>query len=232
MPDQTLTNKFATVRHRIRLAAEKCHRDPKDITLLAVSKTRSADEIRAIYDLGGRCFGENYLQEAQTKQADLADLPLIWHFIGPVQSNKTREIAASFSWLHSLDREKIASRVSQHRPADLPPLQCCIQVNIDREASKAGVLPEEVASLAAFASRLPGLQLRGLMAIPRASDSYEQQLDSYRRLAQLLVDLQSTQPNMDQLSMGMSQDLEAAIAAGSTMVRVGTDIFGPRVKSN
>ncbi|MFT5483059.1 MAG: pyridoxal phosphate enzyme (YggS family) [Halieaceae bacterium] len=232
MLDQTLSNKLTAVRHRIRLAAEKCQRDPKSISLLAVSKTRSASEIRAVHSLGNLCFGENYLQEAQAKQAELVDLPLHWHFIGPVQSNKTREIAASFSWLHSLDREKIANRVSQYRPKHLPSLQCCIQVNIDREASKAGVLPEEVVDFADLMRGLKGIQLRGLMAIPRPSDDYEEQLDSYSRLAQLSRNLQPRHPDLDQLSMGMSQDLEAAIAAGSTMVRVGTDIFGPRVKPN
>jgi pyridoxal phosphate enzyme (YggS family) len=228
MTKPDLSSKLAAVYNRIRLAAEKCHRHPNEISLLAVSKTRSSAEIREIHRAGARQFGENYLQECQAKQAELADLKLEWHFIGPLQSNKCRQVASSFDWVHSIDRAKTARRLSELRPDDYPALNCCIQVNIDNEASKSGVEVSGVDELADIISGLPGLRLRGLMAIPRASEDYNTQFHSYSRVADLGSALRRRHPSLDTLSMGMSSDLEAAIAAGSTLVRVGTDLFGPR----
>ena len=198
------------------------------MTLLAVSKTRTDAEIRAAWDCGVTEIGENYLQEALQKQASLQDLPICWHFIGPIQSNKTRDIAACFDWVHSVDRLKVARRLSEQRPPGLSPLQVCLQVNISGESSKSGALPGDLAELARDVAKLPMLQLRGLMAIPAASNEVGQQRVAFARLRQALEALQVDHPQLDTLSMGMSADLEAAITEGATLVRIGSDIFGPR----
>ena len=196
--------------------------------MLAVSKTRDAEEVRAAAALGLRDFGENYVQEGLAKIEALAGLDLCWHFIGPIQSNKTRALAEHFAWVHSVDRLKIAQRLSAQRPAQLPDLQVCLQVNISGEDSKSGVDPSELLALATAVAQLPRLQLRGLMAIPAPADTLARQREPFARLRDALVALQATLPTLDTLSMGMSGDLEAAIAEGATIVRVGTDLFGPR----
>lgn len=232
MPDLALT--LSSVRQRIAAAATQCGRDPASIALLAVSKTRAAADIEAAWQQGQRRFGENYLQEALLKIAQLQHLDIEWHFIGPIQSNKTRSIAQHFDWVHSVDRLKVAERLAVQRPAELPPLQICLQVNIDAEPTKSGVAPEEAAALVVAAAKLPGLTVRGLMCIPRnitTDDLPSSSSNGFERLRQLHADIQAQHPELtrfDTLSMGMSGDLEAAIAAGATLVRVGSDIFGPR----
>jgi hypothetical protein len=198
------------------------------VRLVAASKTFPAQAIREAAGAGQRDFGENYVQEALTKIEALADLALVWHFIGPIQSNKTRAIAESFHWVHSLDREKIARRLSESRPAHLPPLKVCIEVNLSGEASKSGVAPQAVAALARQVGALPRLALRGLMAIPEPTPDAQLQRRRFRILRELKDELVRSGIALDTLSMGMSADLEAAIAEGSTMVRVGTAIFGQR----
>ena len=215
---------IAKVRQRIVRAAEKSGRDPSEITLLAVSKTRPASAIAAATAAGITDIGENYLQEALEKMAWLDRPETQWHFFGPVQSNKTRAMAEHFDWVHTVDREKIIQRLAQQRPATLPPLNVCIQVNISAEASKAGCAPEQIDTLASAIADCTGLRLRGLMAIPDA-DSNPAELTA---MAGLFQSLQHRYPGVDTLSMGMSGDLEAAVAAGSTLLRIGTDIFGPR----
>jgi pyridoxal phosphate enzyme (YggS family) len=228
MSDQNLSDNIAKLHQRVRLAAEKSQRNPGDIRILAVSKTRPAQAIREACELGLNAFGENYLQEALAKIEALQDLPLQWHFIGPIQSNKTRAIAEHFDWVHSVDRLKIARRLSEQRGADRAPLQICLQVNISAEASKSGVTPADLPALAAEVVKLPQLQLRGLMALPAATDDTNAQRQAFAALHQCFTSLAGIAPHLDTLSMGMSGDLEAAIAEGSTMVRVGTDLFGPR----
>ena len=200
-------------------------REPATVGLLAVSKTQPAAAIRDAFAAGLRDFGENYLQEALEKQAALTDLPLIWHFIGPIQSNKTRPIAEHFDWVHSVDRLKIAQRLSDQRPAHLPALNICLQVNVSGEDSKSGCSPEELTALARAVVALPNLRLRGLMAIPEPTDDVAAQHAAFARLRQLRDELAL---NLDTLSMGMSHDLEAAIAEGATWVRIGTALFGAR----
>lgn len=208
-------------------ACQAAGRDRDSVTLLAVSKQQPADRIRQLFTAGQRHFGENYLQEAVQKQAQLGDLDIVWHFIGPLQSNKTREVARHFDWVHSVDRPRLLQRLSDQRPANLSPLNICLQVNIDREQQKAGADPGEVPELARLASNLPGLKLRGLMAIPQLV--YGQTSPrSLVRMKQLFDDLRAEGLELDTLSLGMSADLEPAIQAGSTMVRVGTDLFGAR----
>lgn len=219
------------VRARIAAAARSAGREPGDIALLAVSKTFSAGAVRAAHAAGQREFGENYVQEALEKIAELSDLPLIWHFIGPIQSNKTRAIAEHFDWVHSVAREKIALRLAEARPPELDPLDICLQVNVSGEASKSGVAPEEVRPLAEAVRILPRLRLRGLMAVPEPSDDIELQRRRFRGLRLLLQQLNAAGFGLDTLSMGMSQDLEAAVMEGATIVRVGTAIFGERVKA-
>ncbi len=217
------------VQARIHAAAERAGRDPAAVQLLAVSKTRPAADIREAFACGQRRFGENYLQEALDKQQQLQDLTIEWHFIGPLQSNKTRAIAENFDWVHSVDRLKVARRLSEQRPAGRPPLNICVQVNLDREASKSGVLPEALDSLLESLQPLPHIQVRGLMAIPAVRSDPQQQRQALQPLADALARLQPRYPQLDTLSMGMSGDLEAAIAAGATLVRIGTDLFGPRI---
>lgn len=221
----TIAENIATVRTRIQAAVQACGRDPETVGLLAVSKTKPASDLREAYNCGLQHFGENYLQEAIQKQEMLRDLPLIWHFIGPIQSNKTRSIASHFDWVHSVDRLKIAQRLSEQRPEDMLPLNICLQVNISGEASKSGCLPEELPELARAVAQLPNLVLRGLMAIPEAATEPEAQHAAFSSLRKLSEALNL---NLDTLSMGMSHDLEAAIAEGATWVRIGTALFGAR----
>jgi len=228
MTDLAIAKNIAKLKSRIRNASQNCGRDPGAITLLAVSKTKPAEAVREAAAAGLSDVGENYLQEALDKMASLSDLDLTWHFIGPLQSNKTRPVAEHFDWVHSVDRLKIARRLSEQRPASLPPLNLCLQVNISGEESKAGVSLEELPDLAAEVAGLPGIRLRGLMAIPAPSDSPAEQRRPFAALRGALEALQAELTGLDTLSMGMSADLEAAIAEGATMVRVGTDIFGPR----
>ena len=228
MNTRQLPDNISKVLQRVRLSAEKSQRQTSDIVVLAVSKTRPPADIRAAYAAGLSQFGESYLQEALGKMAELGDLPLTWHFIGPIQSNKTRSIAAHFDWVHSVDREKIARRLSEQRPERMAPLQVCLQVNISGESSKSGVSPEALPDLARAVAGLPRLQLRGLMAIPAATGDAVAQHRAFARLRQALQALQPAIAGLDTLSMGMSADLEADIAEGSTIVRVGTDIFGSR----
>ncbi len=200
----------------------------ESVQLLAVSKTRSSDEIRKMASLGQLSYGENYLQEALQKIKDLGDLPLEWHFIGPIQSNKTRPIAENFAWVHSVERLKIAQRLNDQRPSGLPPLNICIQVNVSDEASKSGCSLDELNELAKKIGQLPNIHLRGLMAIPQSISSFEQQCIPHAQLRKAMEKLNREGFNLDTLSMGMSGDLDAAIAEGATMVRIGTALFGPR----
>lgn len=221
----TIADNIANVRARIIRAAQIVERDPQSITLLAVSKTHPTSAIREAWAAGQRHIGENYLQEALDKMVQLQDVPLIWHFIGPIQSNKTRLIAEHFDWVHSIDRLKIAQRLSAQRPAQLPPLNVCLQVNISNEPSKAGVPVTELAELAHQIAVLPGLRLRGLMAIPApAADSDSRRLP-LRALHQALNHLDLP---LDTLSMGMTDDLDEAVQEGATIVRIGSAIFGKR----
>ena len=219
----TIAANISTLSERINAAAQLAQRDPATIGLLAVSKTKPAQALREAYAAGLRDFGENYLQEALSKQLELADLPLCWHFIGPIQSNKTRAIAENFAWVHSVDRLKIAQRLSEQRPAELPPLNICIQVNVSGEASKSGCAPADLPALAEAISALPRLELRGLMAIPEPTDDIAEQNAAFAAVSTLQAQLNLP---LDTLSMGMSHDLEAAIAQGATWVRIGTALFG------
>ena len=221
----TIAGNIARVEARIRAAALAVQRDVTSIHLLAVSKTKPAGALREAYAAGIRDFGENYLQEARAKQVELADLPLCWHFIGPIQSNKTRDIAEHFAWVHSVDRLKIAQRLSEQRPANLPPLNICIQVNVSGEASKSGCTPADLPALAAAISALPRLKLRGLMAIPEPTEDRAEQDAAFATVRTLQ---ESLNMGLDTLSMGMSHDLESAIAQGATWVRIGTALFGAR----
>ncbi|RZI66691.1 MAG: YggS family pyridoxal phosphate-dependent enzyme [Variovorax sp.] len=224
----TIADNLQHVRQRIAAACTAAGRDVNEVTLLAVSKTFGPDAVRAAHAQGQRAFGENYIQEAVDKMALLAGLPLEWHCIGPIQSNKTRLVAAHFHWAHTVDRLKIAQRLSEQRPADMPPLQVCIQVNVDGGASKSGVAPGDALALAREVAQLPNLRLRGLMTIPEPADDPALQLAVHRKARRLFDALCAAGLPLDTLSMGMTADLEAAIAAGSTMVRVGTAIFGGR----
>lgn len=226
----TIQNNLQAVIARIDAACQASGRAPSAVRLVAVSKTFPEQAVRAAAGAGQRDFGENYVQEAMAKMQALADLPLTWHFIGPIQSNKTRPIAEAFHWVHSIDREKVANRLSEARPAHLPPLKVCIQVNVSGESSKSGVAPGELPALAKRVSALPGLELRGLMAIPEPTPDVQLQRQRFRVLRELKDELARAGIALDTLSMGMSADLEAAIAEGATMVRVGTAIFGERVR--
>jgi pyridoxal phosphate enzyme (YggS family) len=216
------------VHARIEAAALAAGRDPAAVQLVAVSKTFPAERLREAFAAGQRHFGESYLQEAIPKIAALADLPIVWHFIGPIQSNKTRPIAEHFQWVHSVDRLKIAERLSAQRPVTLPPLQICLQVNVSGEASKSGVTPEALPDLAAATARLPHLRLRGLMTIPEPTPDPDLQRRRFRELRALRDALNGRGLALDTLSMGMSDDLESAIAEGATLVRIGRAIFGER----
>ena len=226
-----LQQNIASILERIETATQFAQREKHDITLMAVSKTRTAEEINQAATLGLTCFGENYLQEATDKISALQNLSLEWHFIGPLQSNKTRSVAENFSWVHSVDRLKIAQRLNDQRPADLNPLNICLQVNIDEEPSKSGLVVNEVKQIALTVSRLPNLRLRGLMAIPKSRQGLQAQREPFKKLRllrdEINIELDNSQ-KLDTLSMGMSDDIEAAIYEGATIVRVGTGIFGPR----
>ncbi len=223
-----ITSRIKNVRQRLVDAACDCGRDPAQVALLAVSKTRPVEDIQSAMEAGLTCFGENYLQEALPKIEALSGEKISWHFIGPVQSNKTRDLAAHFDWVQSVDRLKVATRLSAQRSSSATPLNVCVQVNIDAEPQKAGVLPDDAELLCQAVSKLPQLRLRGLMIIPAASDDIEKQYSSFMAARQLFDQIRANGLPLDTLSMGMSGDLEAAVRAGSSMVRIGTDIFGPR----
>ena len=231
MNKATIASQVSKVLTRIEGAASQTSRRSDEITLIAVSKTKPAEAIEAAAACGLQHFGENYLQEALDKIETLHELDLTWHFIGPIQSNKTRPIAEHFDWVHSVDRLKIAQRLSDQRPAHLGPVNICLQVNISNEDTKSGVSAEQAPELASAIATLPNIRLRGLMAIPKPSDDPAEQAAAFEKVVTLFNALRHTIPELDTLSMGMSQDLEAAIAAGSTMVRIGTDIFGARNRS-
>jgi len=228
----TIQRNLSAVREQIATAAHHAARDPESVRLLAVSKTFGAEAVIEAALHGQLAFGENYLQEALDKMAEVRatrrDLPLEWHFIGPIQSNKTRPIAEHFDWVHSVDREKIAQRLAEQRPTGMPPLNICLQVNVSGEASKSGVAPEELERLAHAIYGLPRIALRGLMAIPEAITSTERQREPFRRLRLQFDALREQGILLDTLSMGMSADKEAAIAEGATTVRIGSGIFGKR----
>ena len=216
------------VQARIQSACQAAGRDPASVRLLAVSKTFGADEVRQAHAAGQQAFGENYIQEGVDKIQALQDLDLEWHCIGPIQSNKTRLVAAHFDWVHSVDRLKIAQRLSEQRPAARGPLQVCMQVNVDGGPTKAGVPPEQAAALASQIASLPGLRLRGIMSIPEPAPDFASALAVHQRSLAVYAALKAQGFDLDTLSLGMSADLEAAIHAGSTLVRVGSAIFGAR----
>lgn len=224
----TISSNLQAVLARVDRARREHGRASGAVRLLAVSKTWPAADVREAALAGQRAFGENYVQEGVAKVAELADLGLEWHFIGPLQSNKTRVVAEHFDWVHSIDRLKIAERLAEQRPATLPPLSVCLQVNVSGEATKSGVAPDAVEDLARRVAALPGLRLRGLMAIPAPAADFAAQRAPFRRLREIYEQLRAGGLPLDTLSMGMSHDLEAAIAEGATLVRVGTAIFGER----
>ncbi|MGI2173227.1 YggS family pyridoxal phosphate-dependent enzyme [Shewanella ulleungensis] len=226
----TIADRLSIAQSRINQAAQNCSRLPSDISLLAVSKTKPINDIITAYEAGQRQFGENYVQEGETKITALAaDYPDIeWHFIGPLQSNKTKIVAEHFDWMHTVSRDKIAQRLNDQRPDSKLPLNVCIQVNISQEDSKSGVDANQVATLALTISQLPNLMLRGLMAIPTATDNTQLQQQEFANLKVLYDQLKLQYPSIDTLSMGMSGDMDIAIANGSTMVRIGSAIFGER----
>ncbi len=223
-----LEENFSLVRQRIREAEQRFSREPGSVELLAVSKTFPAEALRRAAELDQRSFGENYLQEALEKQQVLADLALCWHFIGPLQSNKSRAVAENFDWLHSLDRLKLAQRLSKQRPEGLTPLNVCLQVNISGEESKSGLVPDKLIEVASGVASLPGLKLRGLMALPAPSDDFNEQRRAFAAVRKCYEDLCHAGFELDTLSMGMSGDLEAAVAEGATIVRIGSALFGQR----
>ena len=228
MMKSTLASNFVATKEKISLLEQHYHRSSGDVCLIAVSKTRSVEEIRALAALGQIHFGENYVQESVDKIAKITDIPLIWHFIGPIQKNKTKQIAQNFDWVHSIDRDIIAQRLSDQRANTQPSLNVCLQVNIDNEDTKSGIAADDVLPLANFVDQLPNLTLRGLMAIPSATDDQSQQRDTFKNMSRLFDNLKQYHSQVDTLSMGMSNDFEAAIANGSTMIRIGTALFGPR----
>ncbi|MEE4278926.1 MAG: YggS family pyridoxal phosphate-dependent enzyme [Halieaceae bacterium] len=231
MSETPIEANIAKVLEQVSIAADRCQRPREEIRVLAVSKTQSAEAVRRAAACGLSEFGENYLQEAESKIPACADLKLCWHFIGPLQSNKTRAVAAHFSWVHSVDRGKLLRRLNDQRPDELDALNICVQVNISREASKAGVAPGELEELLALTDELPRLRLRGLMAIPAPAADFYAQREPLDALARLFREARARYPSMDTLSMGMSSDLEAAVASGSTLLRIGTAIFGPRSRA-
>lgn len=226
--NNNISERLAQIRLRMALACQAAKRAPESVTLVTVSKTQSAAAVMEALAAGQRDFGENYVQEALTKQVQVGRESAIWHFIGPIQSNKTRDLAENFDWVHGLDRLKIAQRLSQQRPESLPPLNVCVQVNISGEASKSGMAPAEVAELCRQLVDLPRLRLRGLMAIPAPVAGAADSRTPFRRMRELHGALQALGLPLDTLSMGMSDDFEAAIAEGATLVRIGSAIFGAR----
>jgi len=223
-----IASNLQAVQARIVAAAKLAGRLPESIQLLAVSKTWPLGHVLEAADAGQRAFGENYVQEGVDKAIASADRQLEWHFIGPLQSNKTRPVAENFAWVHAIDRLKIAERLSAQRPASLPPLQVCVQVNVSGEVSKSGCIPEEALALSQAVASLPGLRLRGLMAIPEPTDDAQAQRAPFRELREIFDHIRAAGLPLDTLSMGMSHDLEAAVAEGATIVRIGTAIFGER----
>lgn len=224
----TITKNIITIRSQIAEAEEKYGREPGSVQLLAVSKTRPIEDIEVAFSENQRHFGENYLQDALPKIEAMTDPSVVWHFIGPIQSNKTRQVAENFDWVHGIERLKIAQRLNDQRDESISPLNVCIQVNTSGEESKSGVTPEQVLELAKEISQLPNLKLRGLMTIPAASTDFEQQRQPFRLLRGLKDEITAQGIKLDTLSMGMTNDMQAAIAEGSTMVRIGTAIFGQR----
>jgi hypothetical protein len=224
----TIQTQLLAVRARINAACQAANRSPQTVTLLAVSKTFGPEAVREAYAAGQTAFGENYIQEGVEKIAALRDLPLQWHCIGPIQSNKTRLVAEHFDWVHTIDRLKIAQRLSEQRPAHLPPLQLCLQVNVDGGDNKSGVPPPEALALAKAVAALPNVRLRGVMSIPEPTPDFVASLASLTEVRAVFDALNAEGLALDTLSIGMSADLEAAIHAGSTMVRVGSAIFGGR----
>jgi len=222
----TIAQRFKQIRAQISAAERACNRRPGSVLLLAVSKTKPSEDIAAAYQSGQRHFGENYLQEALKKQQELGAYAITWHFIGPIQSNKTKPLATHFDWVHSVDSLKIAKRLSEQRPAHLPPLNICLQVNISDEPSKSGITLAELPQLCEQVSKLPNLKLRGVMAIPAPQQDFDLQRQPYRALYQAVEKLDC--PELDSFSFGMTGDLKAAIAEGSTIVRIGTALFGER----
>jgi pyridoxal phosphate enzyme (YggS family) len=226
--NSSIADNITRIRVQIQAACQAAGRAPDSVQLLAVSKTWGTDAVRQAHAAGQTAFGENYIQEAVDKITALRDLPLQWHCIGPIQSNKTRLVAEHFDWVHSVDRLKIAQRLSEQRPPELPPLQVCIQVNVDGGETKSGVSPTDLPELALAVAALPRLQLRGLMTIPEPAETDAQMRAVHRQAKDLFEQLRAQGLSLDTLSMGMSADMAAAIAEGSTMVRVGTAIFGKR----
>ncbi len=226
-----VTENLTTVQRQLQAAAGAADRDPTDIRLLAVSKRQPVSAVRELASAGHVDFGENQVQEALDKITELKDLSICWHFIGSIQSNKTKQIAENFDWVHAVDRVKIARRLNDQRPEELPPLNICLQVNIDDEDSKSGVMPDAVGALAAACADLPRLKLRGLMCLPAIREGLSAQREPFRKLAALQHELSTSGFDVDTLSMGMSNDFEAAILEGATIVRVGTALFGPRETS-
>lgn len=226
----TITQRLKQIRTQISDAERACNRQPGSVLLLAVSKTKPAEDIAAAYQSGQRHFGENYLQEALRKQQELGAYDITWHFIGPIQSNKTKALATHFDWVHSVDSLKIAQRLSEQRPLHLHPLNICLQVNISDEQSKSGITLDELPQLCDLVAKLPNLKLRGVMAIPAPQQNFEQQRLPYKTLYRAVAKLGQVQ--LDTFSFGMTGDLKAAIAEGSTMVRIGTALFGERDYGN
>jgi len=224
----SIAQSLENIRNRVTVLERRYERAPGDVRVLAVSKTKPPEAVRAAAETGQREFGENHVQDALTKLDALQDQGLIWHFIGPLQSNKTRVVAARFHWVHSIDRAKIARRLNSQRPEHLPPLEVCIQVNVDGESSKSGVDPHQVEELAGAIGELPRLRLRGLMTLPRPSDNLQEQRQPFAALRGIQEALNAGGRALDTLSMGMTNDMEAAIAEGATIIRIGTAIFGPR----
>ena len=225
-----LHDRLQQVRREVAEAERQFGREPGSIKLLAVSKTRNAGDVLALAQLGVSDFGENYVQEARAKIGQLSGHSLTWHFIGPIQSNKTRQIAECFDWVHSVDRIKVAHRLNAARPADLPPLNICIQVNVDAESTKSGIGPDEVEQLAEQILPLSGLNLRGLMALPAPTEDFAGQRHSFLRTRRLQEQLTDKGYRLDTLSMGTTGDMRAAIAEGATIIRIGTALFGPRIR--
>lgn len=223
-----ITAALAQIRQRIADAEQRFNRDAGSVQLLAVSKTKPVTDIQAAINAGQSCFAENYLQEAVGKIIHLSNAQVDWHFIGAIQSNKTRDIAQYFQWVHTIDRVKVARRLSELRPDYLPPLNVCLQINISGEKSKSGIEPHELKQLADDCASLPNIRLRGLMTMPAQDSDFERQRVPFRKLRQLLTELQTVYPELDTLSMGTTNDLEAAVAEGATILRIGTAIFGAR----
>ncbi|KFX05390.1 hypothetical protein KP22_11845 [Pectobacterium betavasculorum] len=228
----TIQQNLQDIRQQIAATAQQCARAPEEITLLAVSKTKPVSAIEEAIAAGQRAFGENYVQEGVEKihyfQENQSDTPLEWHFIGPLQSNKSRLVAENFDWFHTVDRLRIAQRLSEQRPVTLPPLNVLLQINISNEQSKSGIMVDELTELAASVAALPNLRLRGLMAIPAPETDHERQLAVFKQMTALFQTLSVNYPHIDTLSMGMTDDMRAAITAGSTLVRIGTAVFGAR----